>query len=309
MNQQNSDRLHKNSYSIEKTRKVFDDRLALTFIRYFFFACRLLPSKITSRFALRIFLTPGKRAAPQWEVDLGEKAQKDMLMNGNNQVVVYRWGSGDKHILLCHAWGGRGTQLGNLVEPLIANGYSVITFDAPAHGASPGKTSDMVEYVTTISLISQKYGPFDAVVGHSFGAGNILWAIQSYELRAKKIILMGCFIHGIWVIDAFGEALGLPKKIVEQMRNILEKRYVGELKWDRLSMIDVLKTVSSPLLLVHDRQDKVIPYTHVLQLFDASRGNSELLSTDGLGHWRILRDRNVVNKVVDFIGSPGTIVG
>lgn len=192
---------------------------------------------------------------------------------------------------------------------MLAQGYSVIAFDAPAHGASPGRRSDMIEYVSTISLHNEKYGPFDAVIGHSFGAGNLLWAMQDYHLRTNKIVLIGCFAHGQWVIDAFGEALRLPKHIVERMRTSLENKYQGELQWNRLSMLEILQSVSVTLLLVHDHDDKVIPFEHAARLHDVSRGNSELFSTKGLGHKRLLRDREVVRKVVEFIGpaSPTTL--
>ena len=40
--------------------------------------------------------------------------------------------------LLVHGWEGRGAQLGSLVGPLVEAGLSVVAFDAPAHGDSPG---------------------------------------------------------------------------------------------------------------------------------------------------------------------------
>jgi hypothetical protein len=40
-----------------------------------------------------------------------------------------------------------------------------------------------------------------------------------------------------------------------------------------------------------------------LQLREASRGPAELFATSGLGHRRVLRDRDVVRKVVEFIGG------
>jgi len=111
----------------------------------------------------------------------------------------------------------------------------------------------MVEYVSTIGMLCEKYGRFDAAIGHSFGAGNLLWAHRDYGLRADKIVLIGCFIHGVWIIEAFGEALGLTPRDVKGMQASLASKYPGELVWERLSMTDMLQSVSAPLLVVHDQ--------------------------------------------------------
>jgi pimeloyl-ACP methyl ester carboxylesterase len=291
---------------VPPARKVFDKRPGLRLLRLFFRACRVLPRAVTAKLALHVFLTPGKRSATAPELALIAQAQRETVVCRGRRVVTYRWGHGPRGILLCHAWGGHGTTLGEFIPPLLARGYSVIAFDAPAHGASPGRVSDMVEYVSTIGLLCEKYGPFDAAIGHSFGAGNLLWAHRNYGLRADKIVLIGCFIHGVWIIEAFGEALGLPPRVVKDMRESLESKYPGELVWDRLSMTDMLKAVSAPLLVVHDHDDRSIPFAQALQLREASRGPAELFATSGLGHRRVLRNRDVVRKVVGFIADWST---
>jgi hypothetical protein len=42
---------------------------------------------------------------------------------------------------------GRGTQLFKIADELLKQGYSTISFDAPAHGKSPGKTTIMVDFI------------------------------------------------------------------------------------------------------------------------------------------------------------------
>ncbi len=292
---------------VPPARKVSDKRPGLILLRLFFRACRVLPRAVTARLALLLFLTPGKRSMTAPELALIAQAQRETVVCRGRRVVTYRWGHGPRRVLLCHAWGGNGTTLGEFVPPLLARSYSVIAFDAPAHGASPGRISDMVEYVSTIGMLCEKYGPFDAAIGHSFGAGNLLWAHRDYGLRADKIVLIGCFIHGVWIIEAFGEALGLPPRVVKGMQESLESKYPGELVWERLSMADMLKSVSAPLLVVHDHDDRAILFAQALQLREASRGPVELFATSGLGHRRVLRDRHVVRKVVEFIGGSSTL--
>ena len=290
-----------------KSRKVFDSQRGLALLRLVLFAGRVLPRSILTRLALQLFLTPGRKPIGAREAALRDSAQREVMVCRGREVATYKWGNSPRRVLLCHAWGGRGTTLGEFVPPLLAHGYSVIAFDAPAHGASPGTISDMVEYVSTIGMLRDRYGSFDAAIGHSFGAGNLLWALRDYGLRAEKIVLIGCFVHGIWIIEAFGDALRLPKHIVRGMRDLLEKKYPGELVWERLSMPDILKSVSAPVLVVHDRDDKVIPFSHALQLHGSAHGPSEVFATSGLGHRRVLGDRDVVRKVVEFIEGSAPV--
>ncbi|WP_231668320.1 alpha/beta hydrolase [Ralstonia solanacearum] len=76
--------------------------------------------------------------------------------------------------MLCHAWGGRGTQLADFVPALLARGYEVLAFDAPGHGDSDGKQTDMVAYTRLIAWMAERFGPLHAIIGHSFGAGNTI---------------------------------------------------------------------------------------------------------------------------------------
>jgi alpha-beta hydrolase superfamily lysophospholipase len=79
-----------------------------------------------------------------------------------------------KKVLLVHGWSGRGTQLFKIADELLKQGYSTISFDAPAHGKSPGKTTIMVDFITTILEIEKQFGPFDAAIGHSLGGMSVL---------------------------------------------------------------------------------------------------------------------------------------
>src|SRR5687768_17598331 len=49
------------------------------------------------------------------------------------------WGDSldlDRTVYLVHGWGGRGSQFGAMVEPLLESGHRVVMLDAPAHGDS-----------------------------------------------------------------------------------------------------------------------------------------------------------------------------
>ena len=62
----------------------------------------------------------------------------------------------------------------------------------------------------------------------------------------------------------------------------------------------MIKTISVPTLIVHDRKDFEVPYQQAIELEQANRF-CELFTTEGLGHRRILRSPEVVNKTLAFI--------
>jgi pimeloyl-ACP methyl ester carboxylesterase len=57
--------------------------------------------------------------------------------------------------------------------------------------------------------------------------------------------------------------------------------------------------IDAPILLVHDRNDRVVPIEHGHRLAQAMP-QSRLIQTEGLGHRRILSDAAIVQLLVAF---------
>ena len=94
-----------------------------------------LAPALAARIAGRLFTTPPRARRPQAEIALLAAARARPMQIGARRIETWVWGAGPS-VLLVHGWGGRGAQLGALVGPLVARGFSVVTFDAPGHGAS-----------------------------------------------------------------------------------------------------------------------------------------------------------------------------
>src|SRR2546428_7533776 len=94
---------------------------------------------LAARLAERLFLTPPRTRRPAAEIDLLATARARPMHVGARRIETWGRGSGPC-VLLLHGWGGRGAQLGALVGPLVARGFSVGTSDAPGHApADPGR--------------------------------------------------------------------------------------------------------------------------------------------------------------------------
>ena len=282
----------------------FADKPVAKFARSLFPLFAKLTPDAAANFALKLFLSPPRVKTPGWERPFAESATIDTLLVHDKPFRTYTWGRGDRTIVMCHSWGGRSTQLGNFIEPMVAAGLQVVGFDAPAHGASAGKQTDMMEYSAAINAVVAHFGPVHGILGHSFGAGNSLFAWDRFGFNVPRMALIGCFSNATWVTDRFGEILGIPKVVLVKMRAELEQRYEGKLNWASLDIGSFAQRFPGELLMVHDRDDQEIPYFHAEKIMaTAARPGVTLVSTSGQGHRRILRDRQVITRVADFFSA------
>ena len=54
-----------------------------------------------------------------------------------------------------------------------------------------------------------------------------------------------------------------------------------------------------PLFLFHDKDDQEAGIDHA-EALNKAHGNCQLIVTTGLGHNRILKDKNVIEKIADY---------
>ena len=265
-------------------------------------ACRIAPN-LTARVCLRLFLTPGRPKRPAWEKAFLANAEMSAITFGAHRVATYRWGQGAKKILLCHGWSGRGSQLGAFVQPLVAAGFSVHAFDAVAHGGSSGTQTDMIEYSDLVGHLAKELGPFHAVVGHSFGAANVVNAKNRHRFEAGKLVLLSCFSDGEWVLNRFAEFLNISPRVLRTLKDIHESRRNCSFRWNEMNIARMAGEETLPVLFIHDRSDREIPHSQMEVFSGAGKPNFQFVSTEGMGHRRIMRDENVVREVCHFVAS------
>ncbi len=257
-----------------------------------------------AQLAYRILSNPPRFKAPSREYAAYSSALHGKVPFGNRSLKTYEWGRGPS-VLLVHSWGGRSTQFSELIGPLVDAGYRVIGFDAPAHGESRGRRTDMFDCAEAIAAVARTFGPLHAVIGHSFGAGTAMMARRSLELSADRFVLVSMFESCAWFVDAFGKYFRVTPRVIELMIANFDRRRGTPVDWSELSMLKIIASIDEPVLLIHDRNDSEIPFSHAEMLKKASK-NATLLPTDGLGHRRILRDASVIEKTIRFLGIKKT---
>src|SRR5205809_2778234 len=184
--------------------------LAARLVRPAFAALSVLAPALAASVAERVFLTAPRHRAPEHETAALAGARRTIVQVGGSPVSVWTWGHGPV-VLLVHGWGGRGAQLARFVEPLVASGCSVVTFDAPGHGASPEPRSSIVAFLTAIQAIDRTLGPVRGVVAHSIG--TVAAARALYEgLGADAAVFIAPPADLVLQAHTILEALGFGRR-------------------------------------------------------------------------------------------------
>jgi pimeloyl-ACP methyl ester carboxylesterase len=258
-----------------------------------------LSTKLVTRFAAKLFVTPIKHKTPKREhaMDTNSKKVRITVPAIQKEIMTYHYGNGDKKILLVHGWSGRGTQLFKIADELIQNGYATVSFDAPAHGKSAGSTTIMTDFIASIHEIERQFGPFEGIVGHSLGGMSTLNAIkEGLKVNNATIIGSGDVVQDI--LNDFIFKLQLDKKIAIHLKDYFEAKYGGRM--DDYSAYKAVQTIPIPILVIHDNDDLEVPVTTGIHIHEHCK-NSTLLLTNQLGHRKILGDKTVIKTTVEFI--------
>jgi pimeloyl-ACP methyl ester carboxylesterase len=264
-----------------------------------------------ARIAERMFLTPHRHARPSAEHDTLASARRLTLPTAHGELAAWEWGPDEPvrfasspvfdtpRVLLVHGWEGRGAQLGPLARPLVTMGFRVVTFDAPAHGDSPGEHSSLFHFADAVSSAAEAFGPFHAIVTHSMGGAATLWASRHAPL-ASRLVLIAPPIDLRDFTRSLSRTLGLPEEVRTRVHRRLGARFGVPIEDARV--VELASRMEGPLLIVHDEDDREVPIACGEAIANAWSG-AELVRTHGLGHRRILRDPASVQTVVRFVAQ------
>lgn len=248
--------------------------------------------------AYRLWFRTHRQAGSAKELSLAGNAEHLTLRVDGLPLAVYRWGAGPV-IVFVHGWSGRATQAGAFVGPLTAAGYCVLAFDAPAHGNTPGRRTNILEFTAALRAIAAAYGPLHGAITHSFGGMALAYALR-HGLVLGRAVCIGAPARLEFLVERFARSLALPEPVLNELRRRLERRFAEDV-WEAMSTDSNARMLNVPALIVHDRDDREVPVRQGELIAEAWPG-AQWLATRGLGHRRILRDAATVQAVVDFIG-------
>ncbi len=271
-----------------------------SFIKWIGKTLQFISPELAAKFSRFLFKRPFRHQPKTDELEWRKKATiTDLYVPGiHKNIKVYKWGKGNLKILLVHGWSGRATQMYHLIEALLKNGYEVYAFDAPAHGLSESRSTLMLEFMESIKETSKHFGPFYGIIGHSMGGIASINTLGRDWIQTKKLITVGIPDSITDIFYRFVEMLGLKSDITEKNLKYMKNHYGVDV--EELHGSYQAKNIHIPVLVIHDKTDREVPYTEALKIVEALP-EGELYLTEGLGHTRILKDAEVIEKIINFL--------
>ncbi len=256
---------------------------------------------LAARLALNLYLRPGRRKLDAVDAPLLAEARQNWTVLPAGRIRVLEWGFGSKSLLLVHGWGSHAPRYSAFVQRILDNGWRAVAFDAPAHGASSGHRASLADFRAALDRVVATHGPFGAVVGHSFGAvalASLLADGPPKGMRTAALISMPR--DGGYLLDSFLLILGVSEEVAGRVRERYRQRF-GQAA-EGLSSLQMAPRIHCPVLLVHDRDDDVVPLSQAREVL-AALPDGNLLQTQGLGHSGMLRDPATVGAIIGFLDS------
>jgi fermentation-respiration switch protein FrsA (DUF1100 family) len=225
--------------------------------------------------------TPGYTHLPRELKILSGNGEKINAVYLENPDAVYT-------ILFSH---GNAEDLGNVVpfmQQFHALGYSVLMYDYRGYGTSEGRPS-----------VRKTYQDIDAAYR---------WLVEEKGIEPKTIISQGRSVGGgpaAW-LAANREVGGLvlESTFVSAFR---VRTVVPLLPWDRFNNLRHIRQISCPVLVVHGREDTVLPFWHGKKLYDAAPGKKAHLWIDDAEHndYAYVAGNRYFESFQSFIGLVG----
>lgn len=248
---------------------------------------------------MKLFFRTYRHQRPERENKLLLSATNKFTFDWEGKKLkAWEWGKGSGPIvLLVHGWNGRGTQLGSFILPLVEAGYRVIAYDAPGHGDSPGNTASLVDFSESLNAILEQLGVVEGVIAHSLGA-----AATTLSLADNKKISWAVYIAPPLQPRDYVHKLASYLKASPQVTSLMIALMSVHFRrsWESLDIPTLAKSLATPLLVIHDEEDKDVLFYEGAQLAKAWP-KAQLIATQGLGHRRILHNTEVIKEVVTFI--------
>lgn len=221
--------------------------------------------------------------------------------------VSNRWSA---TVLVIHGWKSRTEHMRAIIDGYRNAGVRVVAIDLPGHGASAGRRLNMANAVATVQMADQWFGPFHALVGHSFGgAVAVNAAVGSVagveKVRAQRLVLIAAPSSLPMIFADFGRFLNLGPRTQTAIADLVHRiagqplhAYAGEIQ---------LAEHPIETLVLHAADDKEVSPEHA-QGYARAGGHVRLAWVNGLGHRRVLGDPSVVVQAVDFgLGMPDQV--
>ena len=175
-------------------------------------------------------------------------------------------------------------------------------FDAPAHGLSDGKYINVIVYRDAIEQIIHAFGPIDHFIGHSLGGITLAMVAETISNpAAHKFVLIAPATKTTTTFEHYFDMMHLTPEVRQAFLVELDTRTHLPLSYFEADR--AIENYKGPILWVHDQEDPVCPYKDLVNFKNQAPNNIQFLITKGLGHNKIYKTQEVIDKIVRFLSQ------
>jgi pimeloyl-ACP methyl ester carboxylesterase len=249
--------------------------------------------------AARLFATPhGSSRARARAVRTDDEMQRGEITVGQQTIATYVWGEPTQapYVLLAHGWSSFGLRFLPWITRLRQAGLAVVTFDQPGHGYSTGELCTLPDFINTIHAVGRRYGIAALAVGHSLGGAAVALA-QTESWHAERVVVIAPAADMVSQAERFMHHTRLGEHLRGQFLSWHERTTGVNVR--ALEVYRHLPALGQPCLVIHDLDDCEVPWGDG-ELYARHWRNARLLTTEGLGHHRVLDAPDVIEAVFAF---------
>lgn len=288
--------------AVDATAGYYQASLGLRMFRLALGTSEKVSPRLAVRAAERLFVTPlpsrWMRRSARWDADW--KIEQWPFEAAALTVYSQPAAPHGPVALLVHGWGGHARQLLPLAQSLAQHGMRPVLVEMPGHGRSPGSTSSLPQFSRAIDYaagrLQHEGHRIGVLAAHSLGASAAAYA-ASRGVPAAKLVLVAPPASPRAYTRYFAKVFGLSEATRSAMQKRIEARE-GVLM-QQFEPPAVAPRIRVPTLVVHDRGDAINAFADGQAYAHAITG-AQLLATEALGHRKILKDPEVIAKVVVF---------
>jgi pimeloyl-ACP methyl ester carboxylesterase len=260
---------------------------------------RLAPKRTVDR-AARLFATPfaSSRARARAARPDKDMQRVDLRIHGES-IAAYVWGdpATQPYALLVHGWSSFGLRYLPWIAKLRELGYAVVSFDQPGHGESTGHLCTLPDFIETIRAVGRHFGNAALAIGHSMGGAAVTLA-QSEQWHAKELVIIAPAADIEAAAHRFFRFVRLGDHLREPFLAWYEKR-TGVAPRD-LAAHRAVPKLGQRGLVIHDLDDHEVPWEEG-ERYARYWPCARLLTTQGLGHHRVLDAPEVIDATLAFL--------
>jgi len=199
-------------------------------------------------------------------------------------------------IFLIHGFAEIRDAMKGRAEYLVGQGWNVVRLDMRGYGRSGGDRASFggregEDLRAWLDVVEGRLGPgvFPTVWGRSMGAAIALRGAV-LDARIRALILESPYARLETVVAGWLRRVGLPRvlALVLAPRIVRRARRLAGVSLSRPSPAELASRVSMPVLVLHGKQDSLVPEGDAQRMIAAVPAGAESVEVEGAGHGNVV---------------------